>query len=554
MSFTDDAERLSVDLRGNNTPRMVNTAVFLVIDISNVVNSSVVLWSGGSNQSTTLPGSIQLEVRQDHTLHLYQYPYRYQIDHPAVGNAIMTSRSSLTLNTGMDFAFHIIEQAGSLTLFLYDHDKSSPATLVYTATSPDIAQTAQEWITHLVIGSAGVSLHELRVHPGSMQTDDIASIMAHLRTKWLIPDAVIPDRGLLWAWYDFADQAVMSSDHSGVSMGVNHNHNVPYVKDKSENNRNMSNIIGHASYVEKRHPMAINNTGVLRLQVGSPAPDSLQYQLTTNPRNQMSRLLVFGTQARNSSYAIHPSTTNSSSYLLNDIGRSRDVFGRGLPPQNEVTALYDEPLNGNLAVLYASYDQDAQGNNIVTTNRMNTLETIAVQRTGTINWFQPGDYIRCGISMAHDTPTEWCLAELMYWSTVLDHESIRRLGIYLTKKWAGRISANLLHSPPTRPSCCTLTPQTPTPCTRTKRAPGQLPRRVTLSGSSPTRVATETTRHAESKPLWMTGPLYGVKIKLRPVLQPVLYVVRQPIPLGSITPYHDSSRVSPSWAPRWSLS
>ena len=51
--FTDDAERLSVDLRGNNTPRMVNTTVFLVIDISNLVNNGVVLQSVGSTQTTT---------------------------------------------------------------------------------------------------------------------------------------------------------------------------------------------------------------------------------------------------------------------------------------------------------------------------------------------------------------------------------------------------------------------------------------------------------------------------------------------------------------------
>ena len=160
----------------------------------------------------------------------------------------------------------------------------------------------------------------------------------------------------------------------------------------------------------------------------------VRYPLTSNPPNQMSRLLVFRTQTRSSSYSVLPSTTNTSSHLLNKSRRTQDVFARNLPPESEVTVLYDEPLNGNLAVSYASYHQDAQGNTIVTTNHRNTLETIAVQKTGTIDWFQPGDYVRCGIQMTHDTPTEWCLAEVIYWSTALDQGSIWRLGVYLTLK------------------------------------------------------------------------------------------------------------------------
>ena len=99
--------------------------------------------------------------------------------------------------------------------------------------------------------------------------------------------------------------------------------------------------------------MAINNKGVLRLQLGTSVTESLQYQLTNNPSNQMSRLLVFRTQTRGSSYSVHPSTTNASSHLLNDSGRTLDVFARNLPHESEVTVLYDEPLNGNLAVSYA---------------------------------------------------------------------------------------------------------------------------------------------------------------------------------------------------------
>ena len=352
--FTDDADRLSVDLRDNNTPRMVNTTVFLVIDISNLLNSGVILPSVGSNQTTTTAGSIQLEVRKDHTLYLYQYPYQYHINDPTAGNAITTTTTYTAHNTIMVIAFGIVEQTGSLTLSLYCHDTSGPATMVYTGTSQDIAQTAQEWITHLVIGAAGVSLHELRVHPGSMQTNDIAMIMTHLQTKWSTPEIFMPNRDLSWAWYDFADPTLMLSDHSGVSMAVNHNDNVQYVKDKSGNNRDMSNVIAHASYVDGRHPMASNNKHVLGLQVGTSATESLQYQLTSNSPNQMSRLLVFRTQARHSSYTVHPSTTDNSSYLLNNIGRSRDMFGRGLPHQKEVKILYDEPLHGNLAVSYAS--------------------------------------------------------------------------------------------------------------------------------------------------------------------------------------------------------
>ena len=47
--------------------------------------------------------------------------------------------------------------------------------------------------------------------------------------------------GMMWGVF-------LSSDHSGVSMGVNDNDNVQYVKDKSGNNRDMSNDIAHASY------------------------------------------------------------------------------------------------------------------------------------------------------------------------------------------------------------------------------------------------------------------------------------------------------------------
>ena len=414
-------------------PACLNTTVFLVIDISNLVNNGVVLQSDGSNQTMTA-GSIRLEVKRDQTLHLYQYPYRDHIDDPTAGDAITTTTTyTVPYHTIMVIAFRIMEQTGSLTLSLYYHDTSGPA--VYTDIFPNIAQTAQQWITHLVIGAAGVGLHELRVHPGSMQTNDIAMTMTHLQTKWSTPEIFIPNRDLMWAWYDFADPTLMSSDHSGVSMGVNHNNNVQYVKHKSGNNRDISNDIAHASYVDGGHRMAINNKGVLRLQVGTSVTESLQYQLTNNPPNQMSRLLVFRTQTRGSSYSVHPSTTNASSHLLNGIRRTRDVFPRNLPPESEVTVLYDEPLNGNLAVSYASYDQDAQGNTIVTTNHMNTLETIAVQLTGAIDWFRPGDYLRCGIQTTHDTPTEWCLAEVIYWSTALDQESIRRLGVYLTQKW-----------------------------------------------------------------------------------------------------------------------
>ena len=71
----------------------------------------------------------------------------------------------------------------------------------------------------------------------------------------------------------------------------------------------------------------------------------------------------------------------------------------------------------------------------MTTNHMNTPKTIAVQMTGTTDWPRPGDYLRCGIQTTHDTRTEWCLAEVIYWSTALDQESIRRLGVYLTQKW-----------------------------------------------------------------------------------------------------------------------
>ena len=79
---------------------------------------------------------------------------------------------------------------------------------------------------------------------------------------------------------------------------------------------------------------------------------------------------------------------------------------------------------------------------------MNTLETIAVQKKGTTDWFRPGDYLRCGIQTTHDTPTEWCLAEVMYWSTALYQESIRRLGVYLTQK-RGWSDINKLGQQPT---------------------------------------------------------------------------------------------------------
>ena len=186
--FTDDGERLSVDLRGNNTPRMVNTTVFLVI----LVNNGVVLRSVGSNQTTTTAGSIQLEVKRDQTLHLYQYPYQDHIDNPTAGNEITTTTTYTAHNTRMVIAFRVMEQTGSLTLSLYYHDTSGPA--VYTDTFPDIAQTAQEWITHLVIGAAGVGPHELQVHPGSMQTNDIAMTMTHLQTKWSTPEMFMPNR------------------------------------------------------------------------------------------------------------------------------------------------------------------------------------------------------------------------------------------------------------------------------------------------------------------------------------------------------------------------
>ena len=291
--FTDDAERLSVDLRGNNTPRMVNTTVFLVIDISNLVNSGVVLQSVGSNQTTKTAGSIWLEMRKVQTLHLYQYPYQYHINDPTAGDAIKTTTTYTAHNTIMVIAFCVMEQTGSLTLSLYYHATSGPA--VYTGTSPDIAQIAQEWITHLVIGAAGVNLHALRVHPGFMQTNDIAMTMTHLQNKWSTPEMFMPNRDLMWAWYDFADPTLMSSDQSRVSMGVIHNDNVQYVKDKLRNNRDMSNVIAHASYVDRGDPMAINNKGILQLQVGTSVTESLQYQLTNNPTNQMSRLLVFPT-------------------------------------------------------------------------------------------------------------------------------------------------------------------------------------------------------------------------------------------------------------------
>ena len=87
----------------------------------------------------------------------------------------------------------------------------------------------------------------------------------------------------------------------------------------------------------------------------------------------------------------------------------------------------------------------------MTTNRMNTLETIAVQRTGTIDWFRPGDHLRCGIQTTHDTPTEWCLAEVMYWSTALDQEWIRQLGIYVTQKWGWPDIRKLVQQPTNTP-------------------------------------------------------------------------------------------------------
>ena len=197
--FTDDAERLSVDLRGNNTPRILNTTVSLVIDMSNLVNSGVALRSVGSNQTTATAGSIELVPRKDHMLHLYQYPYQYHINNPTAGNAITITTTYIAHDTIMVIAFHIMEQTGSLTLSLYYHDTSESATMIYTRTSPNIGQTAQQWITDLEIGAAGVSLHELRVHPGSMQTNYRAIIMTHLRTKWFTPEIFMPNRDLLWA-------------------------------------------------------------------------------------------------------------------------------------------------------------------------------------------------------------------------------------------------------------------------------------------------------------------------------------------------------------------
>ena len=106
--FTDDAERLSVDLRGNNTPRMVSTTVFLVIDISNLVNNGVVLQSVASNQTTTA-GSIQLDVKKDQTLHLYQYPYRDHIDDPTAGDTITTTTTyTVPYHTIMVIAFRVV--------------------------------------------------------------------------------------------------------------------------------------------------------------------------------------------------------------------------------------------------------------------------------------------------------------------------------------------------------------------------------------------------------------------------------------------------------------
>ena len=224
---------------------MVNTNVFLVIDISNLVNNGVVLRSVGSNETTTTAGSIQLEVKRDQTLHLYQCPYQDHIDDATTGNAITTTTTYTAHNTIMVIAFRVMEQTGSLTLSLYYHDTSGPA--VYTDTFPDIAQTAQEWITHLVIGAVAVGLHELRVHPGSMQTNDTAMTMTHLQTKWSTPETFMPNRDLMLAWYDFADPDLMLSDHSGVSMDVNHNDNIQYVREKSGINRDMSNDIAHTS-------------------------------------------------------------------------------------------------------------------------------------------------------------------------------------------------------------------------------------------------------------------------------------------------------------------
>ena len=454
VSFPDDTTRLLLDLRGNNTPRMVNTTVFLVVDASGMANDGVLLESVGTKRAVTVPGSLRLEARlnqtsdSNQTLHLYQSSDSNQLP----GNAITTNRTSLTPDFRMVIAFRVTEQAGDLTLTLYDYDTSNPQTLLYQGGTPgEFARAAHANVTHLQIGAAGVHIHELRVYPASLETDDVAAIMTQLRSKWPVP---VPKADLMWAWYDFADPTRMSSDAIGASLGVNHNDNVRFVEDKSGNGRNMSNTINHAYYVDGSHPLAINSTGVLRLEVGPAISDTLRYALATNAPTQMSRLLVFRTQSFGSSYSIHPSTTDTRSHLLDSQRRTRDVFASDLPQydRNQSPQFYDEPLNNKLVVSYASYYEDAQGNTIVTTHRFNTLETAgAVQRTGNNAWLSSGHYMRCGIQGIQTETTDWCLAEVIYWSTALDQGSLQQLRLYLAQKWGWVDLASAVRQPVATP-------------------------------------------------------------------------------------------------------
>ena len=447
VSFPDDTTRLLLDLRGNNTPRMVNTTVFLVVDASGMVNDGVLLGSVGTGE-VVVPGSLRLEARLHQTLHLYQSSDSNQLP----DNAITTNRTTSTPDTRMVIAFRVTEQAGDLTLTLYDYDTSNPQTLLYQGVTPrEFARAAHANVTHLQIGAAGVHIHELRVYPASLETNDVAAVMTQLQSKWPVS---IPKRDLTWAWYDFADPMRMSSDETGASLGVNHNDNVRFVKDKSGNGRNMSNTINHAYYVDGSHPLAINSTGVLRLEVGPAISDLLRYALATNAPTQMSRLLVFRTQSFGSSYSIHPSTTDSRSHLLDSQRRTRDVFASDLPSPdpNQGPQFYDEPLNNKLVVSYASYYEDAQGNTIVTTHRFNTLETAgAVQRTGNNAWFSSGNYMRCGIQGIQTETTDWCLAEVIYWSTALDQGSLQQLRLYLAQKWGWVDLASAVRQPVATP-------------------------------------------------------------------------------------------------------
>ena len=281
---------------------MVNTTVFLVVNASGMTNDGVLLGSVGTG-AVVVPGSLRLEAGLNQTLHLYQSSDSNQLP----GNAITTNQTTSVPDIRMVIAFRVTEQAGDLTLTLYDYDTSNPQTLLYQG--GEFARAAHANVTHLQIGAAGVHIHELRVYPASLETNDVAAVMTQLQSKWPVP---VPKRDLTWAWYDFADPTRMSSDATGASLGVNHNDNVRFVEDRSGNGRNMSNIIRHAYYVDGSHPLAINSTGVLRLEVGPASTDKLRYTLTTNPPTQMSRLLVFRTQSFGSSYSIHPSTTNTT--------------------------------------------------------------------------------------------------------------------------------------------------------------------------------------------------------------------------------------------------